>query len=48
MNIEEGKKVKKIELDNTIVGGVKKMKLSKLGECLMISDSNSNIKLYII
>ena len=48
INIEEGKKVKKIELDNTYVEGVKKMKLSKLGECLMISDGNNNIRLYTI
>ena len=40
--------MKKIELDNTSVEGVKKMKLSKLGECLMISDGNNNIRLYTI
>ena len=48
INIEEGKMVKKIKLDNTDVKGVKKMKLNKLGECLIIADNKSNIKLYNI
>ena len=48
INIEEGKMIKKIKLDDVKVGGVKKMKLSKLGECLITSDSGGNIKLYNI
>ena len=48
INIEEGKMVKKIRIDNTYVYGVKKMKLSKLGECLFIADDKYNIKLYSI
>ena len=40
--------VKKIKIDNKYVKGVKKMKFNKLGECLIIVDSNSNIKLYSI
>ena len=48
INIEEGKMIKKIKLDNADVRGVKKIKLGNLGECLMISDNKSNIKLYYI
>ena len=48
INIEEGKMVKKIKLDNIYVCGVKKMKLNKLGECLIIADNKYNIKLYSI
>ena len=44
INIEEGKMIKKIKLDNIYVCGVKKMKLNKLGECLFIADNKSNIK----
>ena len=40
--------IKKIKLDNVLVSGVKKMKLSKLGECLITSDSDGNIRLYNI
>ena len=40
--------VKKIKLDNTCIKGVKKMRINKLGECLIISENNSNIKLYNI
>ena len=40
--------VRKIKLDNTKVRGVKKMKINKLGECLIISDGDNNIKLYSI
>ena len=40
--------VKKIKLDNIYVYGVKKMKLNKYGECLIIADNNYNIKLYSI
>ena len=47
INIEE-EKVKKIEINNTYVYGVKKIKISKLGECLILSDSNKNIKLFSI
>ena len=48
INIEEGKLVKSIELDYTYVGGLKKMKLNKFGECLVVSDGLYNIKLYSI
>ena len=48
INIEEGKIIKKIKLDNTYVQGVKKMKINKLGECLIIAHNNYNIKLYSI
>ena len=47
INIEEGK-IRKIEIDNIYVRGVKKMKINKLGECLIIADSNYNIKLLSI
>ena len=47
INIEEGKMIKKIKLDNIYVCGVKKMKINKLGECLIISENNY-IKLYSI
>jgi len=51
IDIEEGKLVKKMKLDNTYVEGVKKLKGSKLNECIMmsISDNSDNsykIKLY--
>ena len=49
IDIEERKMVKKIKSDNTKVYGVKKMKINKLGESLIVSEySNSNIKLYSI
>ena len=48
INIEEGKMIKKIKLDNIYVCGVKKMKINKLGECLIIADNKNNIKLYSI
>ena len=48
INIEEGKMIKKTKLDKIYVCGIKKMKISKLGECLIIADSKSNIKLYSI
>ena len=40
--------IKKIKLDNVEVRGVKKMKISKLGECLITSDNKGNIRLYNI
>jgi len=51
INVEEGKMVKKIKLDNTYVEGVKKLKGSKIRECIMISisdnsDNSYKIKLY--
>ena len=48
IDIEEGKMIKKIKLDYVYVQGVKKMKISKLGECLITSDSGEKIRLYNI
>ena len=51
IDLEEGKLLKKIKLDNTYVEGVKKIRGNKLGECIMISisdnlDNSYKIKLY--
>ena len=48
INIEESKMVKKITLDNTnhSVKTIRKIKLSNLGECLICSDNNNNIRLF--
>ena len=48
INIEEGKMIKKIKLDNMDVYGVKKMKINYIGKCLVISENINNIKLYSI
>ena len=48
INIEEGKEIKNIKLDNIYVRGVKKMKIKRLGECLIIAENKNNIKLYSI
>ena len=40
--------IKKIKLNNVEVRGVKKMKISKLGECLITSDDGEKIRLYNI
>ena len=47
-NIDEGKVVKKVLSDNTnnYLCGIKKIKLSNLGECLICSDNSNCIKLY--
>ena len=51
IDLEEGKLLKKIKIDNTYVEGVKKIRGNKLGECIMISisdnlDNSYKIKLY--
>ena len=46
INIEE-EKVKKIEIENSIIGGVKKMRISNK-ECLIVSGDNGKINIYII
>jgi len=48
IDVEKEKMIKKIELDNTEVKGVKKLKIDGLGECLIVSDNKYNIKLYRI
>ena len=50
VDIEEGKMIKKIQLDNTnhYLRGVKKIKLIQLGECLIGSDDSNNIRLFSI
>ena len=46
INIEEGKMVKKIDMKNEYIYGMKKIRLGQLGECLICSDSSNNIKLF--
>lgn len=51
IDMEKEVMVKKITMDNILVEGVKKMKGSKLTECLIVSisdksDNNYKIKLY--
>lgn len=46
VDIESGKVTKKVFLEKTCLGGVKKVFLSHLGECIIVSDFSSNIKLY--
>ena len=48
INIEESKMVKKITLDNSnhILGIIRKIKTNELGECLICSDGNNNIRLF--
>ena len=48
INIEEGKMMKKIKLDNIFVEGIKKLKGSKIGECLVISISDNLESIYKI
>ena len=46
INIEEGKMVKKLQLSNSgCIIGMKKIKLSQSGECLICADHLNNIKL---
>ena len=46
VDIESGKITKKILLEKTCLGGVKKIYLNYLGECIIISDFSNNIKLF--
>ena len=48
INLEESKMVKKISLDNInhILGTIRKIKTSQLGECLIVSDASNNISLF--
>ena len=46
VDIENGKVTKKIHLEKTCLGGVKKVYLNHLGECIIVSDFSSNIKLF--
>ena len=48
MNIEEGREVKKIKVDNKRIYGVKKIKMNKKGESLIVADGNGNLRLYSI
>ena len=50
IDIEEGKEKKKIMLDNVnhYLRGLKKIKMIQLGECLIGSDDNCNIRLFSI
>jgi hypothetical protein len=46
VDIENEKVTKKIHLEKTCLGGVKKVFLNHLGECIIVSDFSSNIKLF--
>ena len=46
VDIENEKVTKKIHLEKTCLGGVKKVYLNHLGECIIVSDFSSNIKLF--
>lgn len=46
VDTENGKVTKKIHFEKTCLGGVKKVYLNHLGECLIVSDFSSNIKLF--
>ena len=46
VDIENGKVTKKIHFEKTCLGGIKKVYLNHLGECLIVSDFSSNIKLF--
>ena len=46
VDIESEKVTKKIHLEKTCLGGVKKVFLNHLGECIIVSDFSSNIKLF--
>ena len=48
INIQEGKMVKKIDIDGFITG-VKKIKVGKFGECLICSgmDDKHNYSIYL-
>ncbi len=48
INIEEGKLIKRIKLDNTYAYGIKKIKINEKRESLIIADSKNNISLYSI
>ena len=50
VDLEEGKMIKKVMLDNVkhYLCGVKKIKLVQLGECLIGSDDSSNIRLFSV
>lgn len=48
VDIENGKITKKILLEKTSLGGVKKAYLKNLGECIIISDFSNNIKLFCL
>ena len=46
VDIENGKVTNKIHIEKTCFGGVKKVYLNHLGECIIVSDFSSNIKLF--
>ena len=46
VDIEKGEVAKKIEIEKSCLGGVKKIYLNRLGECLIVADFNNNIELF--
>ena len=46
IDLEKGKVTNKIIVEKSCLGGVKKIYLDRLGECLIISDFNYNIELF--
>ena len=46
VDIEKGEIINKIAVEKSCLGGVKKIYLNRLGECLIIADFNNNIELF--
>ena len=46
LDIEKGEIKNKISVEKSCLGGVKKIRSDKLGECLIIADFNNNIELF--
>ena len=46
VDIENGKLTNKIHIESSSLGGVKKVYLNQLGECIIVSDFAGNIKLF--
>ena len=46
VDLEKGEVTNKISVEKSCLGGVKKIRSDKLGECLIISDFNKNIEIF--
>ena len=46
IDLKNGKMINKIMVEKSCLGGLKKVYLNRLGECLIISDFNNNIELF--
>lgn len=46
VDLEKGETKNKISVEKSCLGGAKKIRCDKLGECLIISDFNNNIELF--